>query len=585
MKKRKKERRNYTIQALRRVVLFGFIVPILVMQLLQNYFALESFVREVEQGGKSTIYLYQNQLETSMARIEKTVASYWAQDYSHGRMLYTQSDLDALGYTYTIISQYKTLMQGESTLAAMFLLSQPNDLIRSTYDQNNTTYEERQDMQAYAAKVLDGGEQEIQKGWQPCPMGDRYFLVRVMGSEKACTICFLNLEDTVKPQDAPYYSDGALLLYADKEGKAITSSQWVQEQSISLLPLESSFSISGSPLYLVVKTWSEKSGMYVVFLEEYPGGLQNMGWILFMTLVFSVIVMALIPVLFTRVKSLYIRPLEEMTGVLQAIRDGDLSRRFPVGQRVKELKQVCVSFNQMMDEMKGLKIQAYETELQRRYAELQYLQLQISPHFFLNFLKSLYAMAQRKRFDRIQQAILLFSDYVRYMFYDNTKTVPLDTELHHVENYLDLQRYMTAGDICCSMQVDDEVRHALVPVLCVQTFIENSCKYAMVPGKELVIELRVMWLQSEEGDKVAISVSDNGPGLPSDVYEECMKDLVFEKKENHVGIRNIRQRLHLLYGDKAGFICINHETGCQFEIILPLQKPGDGTKEKEGETL
>lgn len=84
MKKRKKERRSYTIQALRRVVLFGFIVPILVMQLLQNYFALESFVREVEQGGKSTIYLYQNQLETSMARIEKTVASYWAQDYSMG---------------------------------------------------------------------------------------------------------------------------------------------------------------------------------------------------------------------------------------------------------------------------------------------------------------------------------------------------------------------------------------------------------------------------------------------------------------------------------------------------------------------
>ena len=41
-----------------------------------------------------------------------------------------------------------------------------------------------------------------------------------------------------------------------------------------------------------------------------------------------------------------------------------------------------------------------------------------------------------------------------------------------------------------------------------------------------------MWLQSEEGDQVAISVSDNGPGLPPDVYEECMKDLVFEKKEH-----------------------------------------------------
>ena len=160
------------------------------------------------------------------------------------------------------------------------------------------------------------------------------------------------------------------------------------------------------------------------------------------------------------------------------------------------------SFNQMMDHVKQMKIAAYEKELQYRYAQLQYLQLQISPHFFLNILKSLYGMAQGRNYEKIQTAILMISDHVRYIFHDNQDMVPLQTELHHVENYIQMQRYITSQSIAFHMEVEPGLEEAQVPALCLQTFVENSCKYATVPGRGLEISLEVRQLPSEEGGRL-----------------------------------------------------------------------------------
>lgn len=187
---------------------------------------------------------------------------------------------------------------------------------------------------------------------------------------------------------------------------------------------------------------------------------------------------------------------------LQKIRRGQMDVRFQEDQKVEELQHLSTSFNQMMDHVKQMKIAAYEKELQYRYAQLQYLQLQISPHFFLNILKSLYGMAQGRNYEKIQTAILMISDHVRYIFHDNQDMVPLQTELHHVENYMQMQRYITSQSIAFHMEVEPGLEEAQVPALCLQTFVENSCKYATVPGRGLEISLEVRQLPSEGGGRL-----------------------------------------------------------------------------------
>ncbi len=50
----------------------------------------------------------------------------------------------------------------------------------------------------------------------------------------------------------------------------------------------------------------------------------------------------------------------------------------------------------MTDEINQLKIDVYEEQIHKQMAELQYLQLQIRPHFLFNSLNVVYSLAHLK---------------------------------------------------------------------------------------------------------------------------------------------------------------------------------------------
>ncbi|WP_411655261.1 sensor histidine kinase [Anaeromassilibacillus sp. SJQ-1] len=137
---------------------------------------------------------------------------------------------------------------------------------------------------------------------------------------------------------------------------------------------------------------------------------------------------------------MFFKPMEQLVQTMNAIKCGDLDAKMETDYRVVEFKQLSDTFNGMMEEIKSLKIAVYEKELELQKAQLQYLQIQIRPHFFLNCLKNLYALAQERRFEQIQQMILALSDYLRYLFSDNMTLVPLRDELQSVRRYLLLQQ-------------------------------------------------------------------------------------------------------------------------------------------------
>ena len=63
-----------------------------------------------------------------------------------------------------------------------------------------------------------------------------------------------------------------------------------------------------------------------------------------------------------------------------------------------------------------LKIDAYERERQRQRGQLEYLQLQIKPHFFLNCMTSIHSMAQLHLDEEIQRMAAATAEYFRYIF-------------------------------------------------------------------------------------------------------------------------------------------------------------------------
>ena len=96
---------------------------------------------------------------------------------------------------------------------------------------------------------------------------------------------------------------------------------------------------------------------------------------------------------------------------MQKVGNGNLSLRVNDNYDLLELQRFGQTFNEMLTKINDLKLEAYEKKLDLKQAQLQYLQLQIRPHFYLNCLKSLYGMAEKKQYGEIQESILALSEY------------------------------------------------------------------------------------------------------------------------------------------------------------------------------
>lgn len=558
----------YSIRKLQRIMIFLFLIPILALQLTQSLLSFQELSSEMEENGRSIIYLYQQQMDSDVHRISTTIANYWAQEYSHKRLLYAQSPLDAYKYAFNVLDTYRTLMNVEPTVAAIFLVSGANDIVRGAFTTTHTTYEERLAMRGYVDGLAESWGENSPRRWRPVQLAGRYFLVCDFCTQSAGTVCFIDLDQILSPQASASLTQDTRLLFADESGTPLSAASALRENGVVLRSGEDGAYFSGN--CFIVQRYSPVSGIYMVFLETSPVSLKKINRLILVILALSLLVSALVPLPFLMLKRWYLRPMEQMDRDLLRIRSGQMAVRFREDQKVEELQKLSTSFNSMMDQVKDLKIEAYETELKFQYAQLQYLQLQISPHFFLNILKSLYGMAQGRDYRKIQDAILMVSDHVRYIFHDNKDRVALRTELRHVENYINMQRYVTAQPIDFQASAEPGLEGALIPALCLQTFVENSCKYAMLPGQALVLSLELRRLRSDAGDSLDITIRDNGPGLPAALLEEYNRAVSFDYRENHIGILNIRQRLHLLYGDRFGFACRNLAPGTEFELIFPL---------------
>jgi sensor histidine kinase YesM len=105
------------------------------------------------------------------------------------------------------------------------------------------------------------------------------------------------------------------------------------------------------------------------------------------------------------------------------------------------------------------------------------------------------------------------------------------------------------------------LENARLPSLILQPILENAIKYAITPRTEGgSIELTA----KRDGDLLRISIEDDGPGLPATDAP---------RRRRGVGLVNARERLELIYGDRAGLTASNRAPhGCRVEIWLPLEE-------------
>jgi two-component system LytT family sensor kinase len=169
-------------------------------------------------------------------------------------------------------------------------------------------------------------------------------------------------------------------------------------------------------------------------------------------------------------------------------------------------------------------------ENERLNAELNFLKLQINPHFLFNTLNSIYSQAHFKS-EQTEHSILKFSRIMRYVLYDSAADkIPLTQDLEYISNYIDLQQLRLSKNITIQYDVSGAVNGLSIAPLLLITFIENAFKHGIsyTAPSEIKISIAVT------GNELSLTV---GNAITQSSRESA----------GGVGLINARRRLDVIY--------------------------------------
>ncbi len=269
----------------------------------------------------------------------------------------------------------------------------------------------------------------------------------------------------------------------------------------------------------------------------------------------------------------YFRPMYQLIGVMED------HRRQPMGEipdlhfHFYELDLVNKTLSEMVEEIQRQKNSIYEEQINRRETELQLRQIQLQPHFFLNCMKVMNTMAVNAGMEDLQQLVLKISNYLRYLLTNNQMTILLREELSFTREYVDLQNMLTGRHIELTVEEEEDLGDWIVPILCIQSFVENSIKYVNPRNNQVYIHVSILRLDMEEEGRqvIDITVQDSGDGYPEAMLSRMNARGDYEGAG--IGINNIKRRIELLYGETAEYSFYNMD-GAVSELILPPETLG-----------
>ncbi len=270
-----------------------------------------------------------------------------------------------------------------------------------------------------------------------------------------------------------------------------------------------------------------------------------------------------------------IAPLNGLVVAIDRFRGGDFNEIKTDSRMDLELRKVYDALNSLTGEIESLKIRVYEEKLAKHTVETELFQLQIKPHFFLNTLNSILCFAREGDYDRVRRMIICLSKYFRNILYKNT-FISIGEELSHTENFLEIQSLREDKKYGFSVELDEDLVDEAIPILIIQTFVENSLIHSSQGLEELEeISIKISVRKSEINglSAIQITVSDTGSGFDEQtlgLLNRGAQKVTSEKKS--IGISNIQKRLAIIYGENSNIVFSNNATGgACVQVLIPLE--------------
>ncbi|MBW5446495.1 HAMP domain-containing protein [Cohnella sp. CFH 77786] len=240
------------------------------------------------------------------------------------------------------------------------------------------------------------------------------------------------------------------------------------------------------------------------------------------------------------------------------------------GTREDEIGHLETHIQDMMRRINLHIEREYRLELENKTNQFRALKSQINPHFLNNALQSIGAVAIRSGSPEVYKLVTSLSKMMRYAIRPD-HWASVRSEVDYVESYLNFQKERFRTTLDCKIDIEGSLMEVPVPAMILQPLAENYFKHCFEEGwQETGLRIR----GKRVGEKMVIEVENDGPGLTASELEELRGKIYNPEYDgwsshDHIGLKNIHERLVLNYGSNAG-LEVYSPGGRGFKVCLVI---------------
>lgn len=266
------------------------------------------------------------------------------------------------------------------------------------------------------------------------------------------------------------------------------------------------------------------------------------------------------------------KPLGKLKQLMKRAEEGSLDVQFHTTYN-DEIGQLGQSFNHMIDAIKNLINLVNIEHKRKRNAELQAFQAQIKPHFLYNTLDTIHWMALDYNARDIIEIVDALTNLFRIGLSRGSEIISLADEIEHVKSYLIIQMARYEDKFHYSFTYEEELLGYKVIKLIIQPIVENAIYHGVKAQRgKGQIQIKI----EEKNQALLISVTDTGPGIPSNKVKEMneiLEGFRIRTQEYGYGLFNVNERIKLTYGNIYG-ITLYSTLGKGTTVIIrhPIQR-------------
>ena len=242
------------------------------------------------------------------------------------------------------------------------------------------------------------------------------------------------------------------------------------------------------------------------------------------------------------------RPIQTLAQANLQVQSGDRGYQITAKPPNEEFGKLYQHFNTMSEELQNQFERSYLEQQASQRAQIKALQSQINPHFLNNTLEIINWEARLADNQRVSAMIEALSTMLTAALDRDGRTqILLKEELGYVDAYLYIISERLGENFHVFKEIDPATLEQPIPRLILQPIVENAVEHDMTArhGGNL-------WVRTyRRGEKLVLEVEHDGKMTDAD--RERIRILLSGESSDgsQVGLRNVNQRLRLIYGSLA----------------------------------